>query len=286
MFLKDWFKEYLRSLKHSQAEEWLDVYFFRVFAFFIIKALYPFPLTPNHYSLMALISGVIGSFCFSQGAWGLGAFFFFLFAVLDCCDGMQARLKKNGTEFGRMIDGLVDYLVNLFTYFGIAIGVYRFYENQMLIAPWILVLIAGVSKAVHSAIYDHYLSEFLSYSEGKFGFAHDELAKLQKRISSEKEWQKKLLLKIYYWYTKSQAGSEKLSPEFEPREYCTKNLQTLKLWGLIGPAVHILVLIMAFITNNPHWLFYYAICFGNVWLLVMKVWQMRVNQLLPRRAQV
>ncbi|MGZ3808010.1 MAG: hypothetical protein ACXVCE_07990, partial [Bacteriovorax sp.] len=94
-----WLTEYQKSLKNVHAEEPLDVYFYRPLAFIIVKTFYAFPITPNHYSFLALLSGIASGFHFLKGTpegFQKGAFFFLLFAILDCCDGMVARLKKNG----------------------------------------------------------------------------------------------------------------------------------------------------------------------------------------------
>ena len=42
--------------------------------------------------------------------------------VFDCADGQLARLKKNGTRVGRIIDGLIDYVTAVATFTGIGIA--------------------------------------------------------------------------------------------------------------------------------------------------------------------
>ena len=79
-----WLNEYKKSLKNLHAEEPLDVSFYRPLAFVIVKSLYSLPITPNQYSLLALLSGVASGYYFVKGdqvslQWG--AFYFFLFAV-------------------------------------------------------------------------------------------------------------------------------------------------------------------------------------------------------------
>ena len=93
----NWLKEYKLSLKNLHAEEPLDVYFYRPLAFIVVKTFYSLPITPNMYSLMALLSGIASGYNFIKGTslgFKWGAFFFLVFAILDCCDGMVARLKK------------------------------------------------------------------------------------------------------------------------------------------------------------------------------------------------
>ena len=63
-----------------------------------------------------MISGIAAGVSFSRGDYRyfiLGGVFYGLANVLDCLDGMIARVKKNGTKTGRLIDGYVDYIVNM-----------------------------------------------------------------------------------------------------------------------------------------------------------------------------
>jgi len=285
-----WYTEYKKSLKNIEAEEPLDVFFYRPIAFVIVKSLYSLPLTPNHYSLLALISGILSGYYLYQGTeigFLLGAIYFLLFAVLDCCDGMVARLKKNGSEFGRLIDGIVDYTVNIIVYVTLAIGVKKYYPETStdLIAPWILVVLAGVSKAIHSITYDHYLTEYLSYEKGNGAFASNELETLKQKLKIAHEAKasvKAFALKLYIAYTAVQVGNAKKVHTYNSQAYLKNNLKTLRLWSAIGPAVHIAFLILAFLFNQPNILFGYAIVFGNLWLLLMFLYQFKVNSGLKK----
>jgi phosphatidylglycerophosphate synthase len=278
-----WLSEYKKSLKNLHAEEPLDVYFYRPLAFVIVKALYSLPITPNQYSLLALLSGIASGYYFAKGdqvslQWG--AFYFFLFAVLDCCDGMVARLKKNGTEFGRLIDGLVDYTVNAIAYITLAIGFKKQISND-LIQPWILVVGAGLSKALHSICYDRYLNEYLAYEKGNDGFVALELDLIKNKIEVAKKEGRPIrswALSAYHGYTALQAGKAQKTLPFDPKQYCQRNLKALRMWSMIGPAVHIAFLVLALILKMPNLLFIYAIIIGNLWLVMMFVYQFKINQ--------
>lgn len=279
-----WMQEYKLSLKNLHAEEPLDVYFYRPMAFIIVKTFYSLPITPNQYSLMALLSGIASGYYFLQGTRGSfkwGAFYFLLFAVLDCCDGMVARLKKNGTEFGRLIDGVVDYLVNAIVYMTLSLGLLRQFPLET-IQPWVLVIIAGVSKAIQSISYDHYLTEYLSYEKGDGGFVVREIEDLKKRLEesqrSNGSFVRRMALKLYLGYSSIQAGNQERALVYNPDDYCSRNLRSLKMWSMIGPSVHMLVFIIACILNEPYLLFFYAVVFGNLWLLMMFVYQFKINQ--------
>jgi hypothetical protein len=192
---------------------------------------------------------------------------------------MVARLKKNGTEFGRLVDGLVDYAVNIMIYFALAFGVKKNFHGGM-IEPWVLVFMAGVSKAIHSMTYDHYLTEYISYESGKAGFAANELESWRKKLQKAIEENRKLRtigLRIYVAYTALQAGNEKLVLHFNPTDYCRNNLHLIRLWTVIGPAAHIAFLVTGFVFKMPNLYYGFAIIFGNIWLILMFLYQFKVN---------
>lgn len=280
----NWIIEYKKSLKNLHAEEPLDVYLYRPFAFVIVKLFYSLPITPNQYSLAALLAGVASGYNFLKGdslSFKWGAFFFLLFAILDCCDGMVARLKKNGTKYGRIIDGLVDYLVNAIVYITLAIGIKKQFSPDLL-QPWVLVLLAGLTKAIHAFFYDHYLNEYMSYEKGNRGFASREIEEVKQRLveseNSNDLFIKRFALRIYLKYSLVQAGNNKNDLSIDPKSYCEKNLKALKMWSMIGPSAHITFFVLACFLNEPYLLFFYTVIAGNIWLLLMLFYQFKNNQ--------
>lgn len=277
-----WVSEYRSSLKNVHAEEFLDIYLYRPVAFVIVKSLYSLPLTPNNYSFMSFACGMAAAVCFYNGQFMLGAFFFFMLSVFDCCDGMQARMKKNGSEFGRFVDGLVDYVSNIVCYVALGFGVVKYLPMTGSIPTVYLVFAAGFSKALHAIMYDHYLMEYMSYDRGDAGFTQKEIEEIQEKIRVTKadpngSKRRLLILKIYLGFTSLQAGNEKDKLRFNPKDYIEKNFRSIQMWGMIGPAWHITFLIVSFLFNHPEWLFFYSIIFGNFWLVFMLVFQQRIN---------
>ena len=93
------FIEFKQSLKNFWAEELIDLALFRPLAFLLVKILAPLPITPNQISLAAMICGIAGGCAFAGGSRRLfiiGGLLYGFSTILDCCDGMIARLKKNG----------------------------------------------------------------------------------------------------------------------------------------------------------------------------------------------
>lgn len=280
-----WLSEYKSSLKNIHAEEFLDVYLYRPIAFIFVKSFYSLPLTPNNYSFASFTSGIVAAYYFYHGQFALGAFFFFFFAVLDCCDGMQARMKKNGSEFGRFVDGLVDYVCNIACYFALALGVSKFMPMTGSIPTSWLIIAAGVSKALHSITYDHFLMEYLSYDRGDGGFVQRELEDIREKIRQVKadpngSKRRHFILWIYLGFSSLQAGNEGRVLKFNSKEYVERNFKAIQFWGLIGPAWHITFLVAAFLFNAPVILFAYSIVFANIWLVGMFFYQKKINQVL------
>ena len=160
-----WFQEYKSSLKLIEVEELLDLVFYRPLAFLFVKAIYKTNLTPNQITTLALIIGVTGGIFYffnTHTAISIGALLLIIYDVLDCSDGMIARLKKNGTFFGRILDGLTDYVVTITVYLGIGFGFAGNSENPLFY--WGLLVLAGASNIIHAITLDYYRNKFLDYA--------------------------------------------------------------------------------------------------------------------------
>jgi phosphatidylglycerophosphate synthase len=106
-----WFQEYKSSLKLVEVEELFDLIFYRPLAFIFVKLIYPTNLTPNQITTLALIIGMIGGvvIAFNTETYLIiASLLLIIYDVLDCSDGQLARLKKNGTSVGRILDGVAD----------------------------------------------------------------------------------------------------------------------------------------------------------------------------------
>lgn len=159
-------KQYKDSLKTTEAEEIFDLLIYRPIAFLFVKITYSFNITPNQVSVTAMAAGVAAGIMFGFGEPEYlfsGAGLYFLCNVLDCADGQIARLKKNGTKIGRIIDGFIDYVVSIAVFIGIGIGMgYQFKHHSLLLYGngllrtepllyiWMIVVLAAVSSAIQA----------------------------------------------------------------------------------------------------------------------------------------
>ncbi len=117
----------IRSLKGG-LEGFVDRHFNRRCSRWITRWLLRTPLTPNGVTVLATAVGVLASVAFGVGGYAggvIGALLFQLSTILDCCDGEVARLKFMESAFGEQLDVVLDNVVHIALYAGIAWASYE-----------------------------------------------------------------------------------------------------------------------------------------------------------------
>ena len=198
--------EYRASLKNAVIEEYVDLVFFRLLAFLFVKSTYRTNITPNQITVLAMLTGILGGVMFAPGGSAFvigGGLLLALATIFDCADGQLARLKNNGTSFGRILDGVVDYIYTVAAFLGIGLG-----GSNGSMGPflwWTFVTLAGASYAVQAGLLDYYRNEFLAHAKGADGFVENELsivkAERQKYSTLKGHFAKRLMLDVYIRYS-------------------------------------------------------------------------------------
>ena len=270
--------EFRNSLKNPWAEELADLFLFRPVAFLFVKLLQPLPITPNQVSFLAMAAGITGGFLFTSGDrlhFVLGAVCYGLANILDCCDGMIARLKKNGTMTGRIVDGCIDYIIGIAIYSGFAVGLTKAVHSYGLHLPgkaWFLMLLAAVSFAAHAFMSDKYRNAFLVQKRQTVESNADESEKFHnelKRLEGLKgHFFDKTLIRIYLCYTQMQLG---MSRTPKKRELLSQPVLTspakVVLWNFIGPSTHVSFLMLSAFLYSPMLFFIFVIGIANLWMI-------------------
>ncbi len=117
----------LRSLKGG-LEGFVDRHFNRACSKWITLGLLRTPITPNGVTILATAVGLLAATAFAVGGYAAGlagALLFQLSAVLDCCDGEVARLKFMESPLGERLDVLLDNVVHVALYAGMAWAAYH-----------------------------------------------------------------------------------------------------------------------------------------------------------------
>lgn len=283
--------EYKSTIKGFYVEEIMDLVFYRPISFFLVKLCYPYPITPNQLSVLAMSLGLAAGLLFALGSYEsfiIGGLLFAVANVIDCSDGMLARLKKNGTLTGRIVDGVVDYVVSISLYVGLAVGLQNAIELDLIelrFSPFLLCAIAGASNIISSGVTDHFRNRYLTYVCGKEVLPQVELQSFRREMKKLKKQKGRYLDKFMVWvyivYTQSQLGHDpKPVVRYDAEEYKKYNRWLLLLWNLIGPTTHISVLVVSAILFRPMIFFVYGILFANTWILILYPIQWWVNSKL------
>jgi phosphatidylglycerophosphate synthase len=284
--MRNWLKEYRASLKAVEVEETLDLWIYRPLGFLVVKAVQHTRITPNQLTMMALVAGMIAGFAFAAGTQAsflAGALLYFLFNVLDCSDGQLARLKRNGTAAGRIIDGVADYIAGIFILIGLGIGFMSHTSSPML--WWLLLLLGSVSNVLHSIVTDNERNRFMKHAWGKKDEFNESLAEYGselQRLQKEPAGQRFsiIILKIYLGYMKL-AGQfnrqpEQTGPAYDPQLYYTHNRRMIKAWTFLGPTTHITIVVIGGLFFAPHWAALTMLVPMNIYWLVLFVIQQRI----------
>jgi phosphatidylglycerophosphate synthase len=277
------FAGYTASLKNPFAEELVDLAVFRPLGYIFVKLFLPFPVTPNQISLMAMAAGLAAGLVLAQGtphAFIIGGLLYCLSNILDCCDGMLARIKKNGTLTGRIVDGVVDYVTGGAVFIGLGTGLTAAVRSGTLHLPanaWLLVAAAALSTVFHAICSDYfrntYLSQQTSPSPGNKGEIEKFTAELARLNTGRGRTADKILIRLYLGYCKLQAGNVRChgnqapSPEKQPPKAVRP--MTVIFWNLIGPSTHVSFFILAALLFRPMVFFIFVVAAANAWMVFL-----------------
>jgi len=281
--------EFRKTLKLIEVEELADLYVYRPLAFLLVKGIARTEITPNQLTMCSLIVGVLGGVSYGLGrrpAVVLGAILFALSIVIDCADGQLARLKKNGTPIGRILDGLIDYVVTVAVYIGVAIG---FDPGPGRRTIWILLLAAaGLSNVVHSAALDYYRFRFVSHvvaekrdEDAEYREFEAELASLRSRPGNTL---RKAIIRIYLKYlsiqkkiTRSRSKTHP-GPEGDRAAFYRKNKAVMRGWTFLGSTTLGSLMIVATLAGRINIFFWGRIVAANLLAAVLFFVQRRIDR--------
>lgn len=199
------------TIKLLDIEERFDIYFSRFFGFYLAKIGKKLSLTPTHVSLISLAVGLVGGgLLYFQDSFFItviAGFLIVLAGVLDSADGQLARMTGKSSDFGRVIDGVIDNFVFGSCYIA---GTLYFYP----IYGWPIFLVASLAAYTHSykaALYEFYKSEYLLLvGKSRSGYIPLSTAELKPTGYS---WYHKIIDVMYSDYTKKQLFYTSRTPE-------------------------------------------------------------------------
>jgi phosphatidylglycerophosphate synthase len=290
------YREYIQSLKSVLAEEPLDLFVYRIISFLFVKAIYPTNITPNQLSIASLITGITSGIFFAIGtaeSYIIAAILYSIYYLFDLSDGQVARLKKNGTRLGRVIDGLSDYLTHIAIYLGLAIG-FIVSGSENIIITWLLLVAALLSLFYHGIIVDYYRNRYLMYALGKIHLYGDDLKEFQneyqlmkeKKVQPLRRFTYQLYLKYLYLQDKFMFFqlTEQTIKKYDTKDFLKRNRVLITLWLVIGSSLPITLLIITAILNKINIYLYGIIIFINLYAVILLIIQYYIDKNTKEKA--
>ena len=106
---------------------------YRIMAHWLAMRIYKLPINANQVSILAMIMAFIGSYfyIYEEYVYNLfGVFFFNLFCILACSDGLVARLQGRSSIFGAYINHITEKFSYFAIMFSLCINASKHYGGQ------------------------------------------------------------------------------------------------------------------------------------------------------------
>lgn len=252
-------------------EEPFDYLFYRPLAYLMVRATFRLPLSPNHISAAGLLTAITSGYFLSRGdaaSYVWGGVGILIFGVLDCCDGMIARLKKNGGEFGELVDMFVDALASLCFFTGLLIGLTK---NDFDVSVTFFTLATIPTLLIHAIFYNYYKKQFFYAQKGFLLDEQKERQALERRASELKKENgnkfDRFLLFLYLSFNKAQTKFSKHN-EYSSEEYIEIQKKVMPFWGVISGSSHLTILALALLLNKLETGLVFMVFWGNLWAIL------------------
>ena len=284
----NWYWEYKKSLKMVEVEEVIDLILYRPLAFLLVISVYNTKIKPDHLTLTAMLMGIIGGYFYSIGSHQsaiIGAICYLLFNIFDCSDGQLARMKKNGSSVGRLLDGIADYIAAIAVYAGIVIGYSNSPEQPSHMT--ILIALAGISIIVQESLVDYFRMRFLDIvlqRQDTFNEGMEEYRNEYNKLKNQKgRWFSKIVILIYLAYSQVQRQliAKRKRKKFissTPEKYFKANRIIIRFWVFMGPSAKITILILCSFFCRFDIFFWIVIGGFNILAVLLWLIQYRIDK--------
>ncbi len=213
-------EDYKSTLKSMDTEETFDLIFYRPIGYCWALLAKKLGVTPNAITIASIFLGVFAGVCFYfNNIWWnlLGAVMLMWADSFDSADGQLARMTKQYSRIGRILDGLSGDLWFVSIY--VAICLRENVTSEFFISyPWVIWVVAvvtGLCHGVQAAMADYYRQFHLYFVKGENGSELESAANLKEKLKSL-SWKKNFWQKIVlYFYTNYTIGQERRTPQMQ-----------------------------------------------------------------------
>ena len=218
----------------------------------IVRALKETPVTPNQVTALSALLGIGAAFFFSQGdprSMIQGGIIFEISRILDSVDGELARAKSMASDWGRIVDGIGDYVSSIAILIGLMIGLPDF-KGELLILAF-LIFLRGVT-------FDYFKENMTNRINHGYDGSQREIQKAYEKFAQSPS----LILRIYFYYlqiqqllfkghwtslknySSNQTTVHSVWPEEQRLHYYQKKQSLINLWKWNGPDIIFFLMIV------------------------------------------
>ncbi|MDE5888236.1 MAG: CDP-alcohol phosphatidyltransferase family protein [Muribaculaceae bacterium] len=209
--------EYKSTLKSMDTEETFDLIFYRPIGYRWALLAKRLGVTPNVITIASIFLGVgAGVAFYFNNFWInlLGVFLLVWADSFDSADGQLARMTKQYSRIGRILDGVSGDIWFAAIYVAICLreNVTSDFFSAHHWVIWVMAVVTGFCHATQAAMADYYRQFHLYFLKGEEGSELESAARLWERfheLSWKKNFWSKLTLAFYTNYT---VGQEKRTP--------------------------------------------------------------------------
>lgn len=217
---------YRDTLKSMDTEEHIDLWFYRPIGYQWALLARRLGVTPNAITIASIFLGIGAGLCFNSRLMWVNVVGMLLLVwanSFDSADGQLARMTKQYSRIGRILDGMAGDLWFVTIYFSICFRLVSTSDDPLLgdscmryeWVVWTFATVTGIFHAQQAAMADYYRNFHLFFLKGKDGSELDSSAKLNEKyvtLSWSQNFFKKLVMTFYLNYTK---GQERLTPKMQ-----------------------------------------------------------------------
>ena len=275
-------------------EEVTNLYLFVPLSHWLVPRLAFFKITPNMVSVTGMAFGIVAAlsyFHYRDYRFSLlGLFLMGICHVLDGADGALARMTNSQSEFGKVIDGICDYVVYGSVYLALALAMIPTHGTTV----WYIVVGAGISHALQSGAYELQRQEYDFWGYGKKSAELPELIPL-KALSPDLSFLGKVAAILGNLYARMQYRFSGLDHAFRPAlkkyiaehpdkidafqdAYRRKFAPIVRRWGVMCANYRTYGIFIACIMQQPILYFGLEIIILNLILILLIYKQKRYNK--------
>lgn len=296
--MSSWREEYRKSLKSMDTEEHIDLAFYRPIGFMWAQLAARLGVTPNAITIASIFLGVgAGILFYYPELWinVIGMLLLVWANTFDSADGQLARITRQYSRLGRILDGLSGDFWFTAIYIAIVLrenlSVPLFQSHHWIM--WAMAVAAGICHARQASMADYYRQFHLYFLKGEDGSELDNAADLHRQLDSpDMTWRRnfwrRLTLQTYLSYTRRQEASSPSMQQLRHRlkqtypdghipeafraEFRSLSLPLMKYTNILTFNWRTIGLFITLLIGHPWLYFVYELTILNA-LLAYMVWR-------------